>query len=366
MLNKIFRALSAIFSSRSMHRTSALRALRLVTRLAVRIVSIASYELFKTIVASDNLTDQHWEAARLAAHGAFERNVELTPPTVGEPREILKFLDYHLGLQGAGEDHSSSIALALEAILIQPHDHRVDRQRVEYIRKFNCASPSFARGIRSIIHPDAPLKLRWLTAGLIALISDQWFGSPAHDMEPEEMSEFCEHIAVLIIDDVLHVPFVQSRGVTILFGMLQSPEWRKCIVTRFWGMLAYCGLADEEQESFRWCLKNAIELLEFTRGLPDGEGLKWWYGTLWFNYDKLDTTVQDEVKRIARDMSLGDGLSDLNLYLNLIGQGVAGARQEVDELSDEDRLDKPAMKLRARLIALEGNHYRLARITGRG
>ena len=345
-----------------MQTPSALRALRLVTRLAVRDVSVASYELFKTIVASDNMTDQCWEAARLAAHGAFERNVESTPPTVGEPKEILKFLDYHLGLQGAGEDHSSSVSLALEAILIQPHDHRVDRLKVEYIRKFNCTSPSFMRGVCSIMHPDAPLKLRWLTTGLIALISGQWFGSPVHDMEPEEMSEFCEHIAVLMIDDVLHVPFVQSRGITILFAMLRSPEWRKCIVTRFWSMLAYCALADEKQEAFRWCLRNAIELLEFTRGLVDGEGLKWWYGTLWFHYDKLDTKVRVEVERIARDISLSDGLSDLNLYLNLIGQGVARTRQEVDELPDEDRLDKPGMELRARLIALEGNHRRLAQV----
>jgi len=55
---------------------------------------------------------------------------------------------------------------------------------------------------------------------------------------------------------------------------------------------------------------------------PSSDRSKWWYGTLWFHYDELDTTVQDEVKKITRDLLLGDGLSNLNLYLNLIEQGL--------------------------------------------
>ena len=130
----------------------------------------------------------------------------------------------------------------------------------------------------------------------------------------------------------------------------------------FWSMLAYCAVVDEEQESFRWCLQNAIELLEVTRGLSGGEG--WWYGTLWFHYDKLDTMVRDEVERIARDMPSGGGLSDLNLYLNLIEQEVVGTREEVDELPNEERMDRPGTELGTRLITLERNHHRLSRIVG--
>ena len=147
--------------------------------------------------------------------------------------------------------------------------------------------------------------------------------------------------------------------------MLCSPEWRKHIVPRFWALLVYSPQVPEGRASLRWCLRNAIDLLKFTRGLSDGEGLKWWYGTLWFHYDKLDATVRSEVERIARDMSLGDGLSDLNLYLNLIEQDVARTRKAVDEFSNKRKPAGFGMELRARLIALEGNYLRLARITGR-
>ena len=101
-------------------------------------------------------------------------------------------------------------------------------------------------------------------------------------------------------------------------------------------MFAYSPRVYEARDPVRWCLQNAIELLEFARGLPHGEGSKWWYGALCqFRYDKLDTTVRDEVERIARDTLLGDGLSDLNLYLNLIGREVARIQQEVDKFPND-------------------------------
>lgn len=131
-------------------------------------------------------------------------------------------------------------------------------------------------------------------------------------MEPEETSEFCKHLAVLIIDDVHRYPCIQRYGVANLFGMLRSPEWRKHVVARFWTILAPCTLVGEEEEPSKWRLWNGMELLEFARGLSDGEGSKWWYGMLWFHHDKLDTMVRDEVERIASDRSLGDGLLDLN------------------------------------------------------
>ena len=325
MIKRVFNALSAIFSSKSTQSLSPLPALRLVTQLAFSDTCVASYKLFKTIMGSSGLTDQHWEAARLAIRGAFQQNAEEVSPQAGEPKEILKFLGYHLGLQGAGEDHRASIAFSLVGIPIGLYDDRVDPLTVEYIRELDCTSPSFVGGMRSIMHPDNSLILRLDAVGLLALISDQWFNSPLPVMEPEEMSEFCGHFAMVLDSSVLlsNTPRNSYKHViTVLFGMLRLLEWRKHIGTEQWHVFSLCGQAKEEDESFRWCLQNATELLEFTRGLPDGEGLKWWCVTLWLHYDKLDTTVRDEVERIASDVSRGDGTSDPNSYLNLIKQEV--------------------------------------------
>jgi hypothetical protein len=232
------------------------------------------------------------------------------------------------------------------------------------MRNFNCTSSPFVRGVRTAIRPNGSHDLRWAITGLIALISDQWVDSPVPVMEPEEMSEFCEHLAGFRLDNPNDL-LLHRHHSAALFGMLRSPEWRKHILPMFRGILRpYCAQV-EEQDSLKWCLRNATELLEFTRGFPGGEGLKWWYGMLWFHYDKLDTTVQGDVERIAREMlPSGDGLSDLNWHLQLIEEEVARTQQEVDGLSDQDRTASFGMELRARLVTWRGNYNRLAQIKG--
>lgn len=205
--------------------------------------------------------------------------------------------------------------------------------------------------------------LRGNTTQLIALLSDTWFDRSVPAMEPEEMSKFCEHIAALM-DEVFHSPVGKKMAVTVVFGMLRSLEWRKHIVPGLWEVLAYCSLI-KDAESVRWCLENAIELLEFTRGLADGEGLKWWYWVLWFFYNKLNTTFRDEVKKIAADMVNGGNLSNLNLYLGLIQEEVVRMREEIKDLPDNQRGGIFDRNTRAQLIAMEDNYDQLARIVGR-
>lgn len=269
-----------------------------MTWLPISDISVTSYDLFKTIMASSDLTEQHLEAARIAIQGAFRENSKAQRPEVVEPEGMLKFLVYHLGLPKA-EEHETSIALAFKKIF-GAFQYPPDPLIVECIRNSECASPSFVEGVRSIMHPSSSLELREEATWLVSLASDQWFNSAKPIMTPEAMSKFCEHLAVFAVDG--HDRWPSIRGsVTILFGMFCSPKWREHIVTSLWKLFYYHGMVEEE-ESFRSCLRNAIELLNFMRGLPDDqEGLRWWYMVLWHHWNNLDTTVWAEVKRIMTE-----------------------------------------------------------------
>ena len=358
IIGSVFRAFEEIFSSHSIQVPSALHALRLATRISCFGVCDASYRLFKIIMGLDNPTDQHWEAARLTVSAAFMGPCSTSR---GDPKEILKFLDYHVGFQGVKDDHESHVDAALQSLV--PHHEEPNPLTFECARDFNWTSLSFVSGVRSMMHPRRPGGLRGNVASLLALLSDSWFTLSGSVMDQEEMSEFCEHFATYI-DSVVHSQSVKEKSTTILFALLRSPEWRIHIVARSWSVLAYCTQA-MDTEPVRWCLQEAIELLEFTRGLPGGEGLKWWYGTLWLCYDKLDATVRDEVKRVAADMLRGDGLLDLNLYLSLMQEEITSIRQELKKLSDINRRSTTGLGKQALLITMEGNFDQLARITGR-
>ena len=366
---KVFGALSTIFSSKPIP-PLAVHALRLITQIEGYEFAVASYQLFHVIMASDDMTEEYWEAARYAIRGAFQQNDGSTIfPATEKPQEILKFLDHHLGLQGTGEDHVCSITCALEATNVGKNEDAP--LIVESIRSFNYARPSFVRGMRSIMHPTTNSLVREYAVRFIARAPDQWFNTPVPIMEPEDRSEFCENLARLMAGTFRPHLHTRKCSIVILFGMLRSPEWRNHIVTGLWSLFGEWtltdewALTDEEDVSFQWCLKNAIELLEFTKGSPDAEGFRWWYGTLWFHFEKLDQTVQGEVERIATEMSSGDGLSDLNLYLNLIGQETDRTKRQLDGLTEDGRLDRSGMELRARIVRVEGNYRRLARIAGR-
>ena len=127
--------------------------------------------------------------------------------------------------------------------------------------------------------------------------------------------------------------------------------------------LAHWTPVGEEGES-KWCLEDATELLAFTKQLASGEEFMWWHRRLWFHFDKLDPTARCEVENIAKDIPSSDGLSDLDWYLDLIGQEAERTRLELDGFTEEDRLAR--LELRARLVTMEGDHRRLARTTGRG
>ena len=303
-------------------------------------------------MVSDDMTDQHWEAARIAVYMAFREDLGLSPE-LGEPKGILKFLDYHFGLLGAGHSHNSSITLAVRAIS-RLRDGPQNPLTVECIRNFNCASPSFVRGVRLIMRPDSRLGLRKEVISLVSLASDQWFNSPVPFMRPEEMSEFCEHLTMFMVEEYYYGSYLPTSSATILFGMLRSSEWRKHVVPNLWSVFSRCNLVEEEEESFRqWCLQNAMELLDFTRGLTDGQELRWWHARLLFHHDKLDTPVQDEVERIKAERIEAGMIEETRIHTRRIEAEIATERLKAARINTARRVEIEAERVEAERVEVE-------------
>ena len=92
----------------------------------------------------DNLTDQHWEAASFAVYAAFRD----TYNWAGRG-ELVIFLDYHVGHQGAKGGRELDIDSALRALVLchnQPNP-----LTFECTRDFSWTSPSFVRGVLSMV-----------------------------------------------------------------------------------------------------------------------------------------------------------------------------------------------------------------------
>jgi len=118
VLDVIFEGLSDHFQGLSPSRANGLErsllALKLVTRLRTAAVATRSCGLFGTIMSQAG-QGKNMEAARLALDAAYRP--ELTPaPPVGDPRHVLDFLHYHLGLCIEREDCIRVVFPAMRAI----------------------------------------------------------------------------------------------------------------------------------------------------------------------------------------------------------------------------------------------------------
>ena len=73
-----------------------------------------SYGLFKEIMVLGDLINQQWEAARLAARGAFKEELRSPPEQLANC--IPRFINHHLLLHAEGESDGLPIVCALGSI----------------------------------------------------------------------------------------------------------------------------------------------------------------------------------------------------------------------------------------------------------
>ena len=80
--------------------------MELIVRVAGGDIAQKSYDLFRVVmqarVSPVYSEKKKWEASRLTIHSACKRN-EFLPP-VGDPRDILAFLDHHFDLAAQGSE----------------------------------------------------------------------------------------------------------------------------------------------------------------------------------------------------------------------------------------------------------------------
>ena len=144
----------------------ALEAMRLITPLSENGIAQRSYQLFHVIMqARAHPQEKKWEASRLTMRGAYKWDRFL--PWVGDPQEILTFLDHHFDLATYASGPSTIKALG----------------------RFDSTKPSFIRGICHVYQDDKPLQLRKAALFFLPLIGERWFNTPHLMMRPDQMEK---------------------------------------------------------------------------------------------------------------------------------------------------------------------------------
>ena len=277
-------------------------------------IATKSYHLFHVVmesqVTSAYTQDKKWEASRLTIHGAYKWDKFL--PWVGDPRDILTFLDHHFDLATRSDQNQDEpIQNALRALA-----YASGASTIEALRHFDPTEPSFVRGICYVYQDDKPFQLRKAALFFLPLIGDRWFNTPHPIMEPDQMRNLCVDWASAI-DGIEHTFDVQKATLTVLFGMINSSHWRPHIVTDKWKLLEHFTSVPDDSQPLRRCLDNP-ELIAAISEVDNPAAIVLWLAILWLKYQELIPEVQEQLETITREVAQSRRRTDLDMYLNVV------------------------------------------------
>lgn len=299
----------------------ALEAMELIAPLSGNGIAARSYQLFRAVMRAP-VTDvfthgKKWQAARFAMHGAYKWDEFL--PWVGDPQDILTFLDHHFEL--ATRDNENQDEPIQDALLAL--SYASGATTIEALNHFDPTEPSFVRGICHVYRDNKPMQLRRVALFFLPLVSDRFFDTPHPIMEPDQMRNLCADWASAV-DSLELTHDVQRAALTVLFGMMNSPHWRPYIFPDKWKLLEHFASVPDDFQPLRKCLDNP-ELVDAVVGVEDPAAMVYWFAILWSKYEELVPEVRERLERLTKEVGQGERKKDLDMCLSVVESALTKA-----------------------------------------
>ena len=300
-ISRLFEKLAGTFQdnkSTTEHIAKALGALRLIAPLFENDIAANSYRLFHIVMqANISPEEKKWEASRLSLLGAYKWDKVL--PRVGDPKDILAFLNHHFDLATQGEDQDEPIQNALRALA-----YAYNTETIEALKTFDSTKSPFVRGICFAFQNERPPQLRRAALFFLPLIADRWFNTPRPIMEPSEMQDLCTNWASAVDKFDPKFPQVRKVALCVFFCMINSPHWRPHIIPiNKWKLLEYPLPVPDDFPPLRKCINNP-EVIRAISNANDRNALILWSAILWLNFRELDSGIRTQLMGVTKDAQM--------------------------------------------------------------
>ena len=299
--------------------------MELIAPLSNSNIAQKSYRLFHDVIMQAHISPTYpeetkWNASRLAMHGAYKCDKFLH--RVDDPHDILAFLEYHFDLATEdNQNHDEPIQHALRAL-----SYASEPPAIQALKNFDLTKPPFVRGIRHVFRDNRPAQLRKIALIFLALVGDNWFGTPDPIMTRGEMREFCAGWASFV-DSAEPTDQVQEAILAVFLGMIGSPHWCGQIALGKWGLLEHFTPILDDPRSLR-CINNP-ELMDEIKVIGYPALMAHWLKVLWLKYTELDTRVQEQLKATTKEFVDGGRKTDLAACLSAINFELRRAKSMV-------------------------------------
>ena len=317
----------------------------------------SSYALFRIIMAKVHPERWLWLPAQISFVGAFGWDTSL--PAVGDPKEMLDFLEHCLVIQESGVVQDCPIERVFCALAFSA-DEEVWRRSLEMI---NFSQPRFVNGFRHALRHGAPYLLRRSTVLILPYLDGQLFNADPNDLpNAEQASALVTNWASAVVVALKTKPtdHLKKSAVATLFSLMDSPFWRKYIPAEQLTILEHASvIADELPDSFRRCLRNP-DVLPYLEKANRGMSILWVL-IQWANFFHLSDRIKDELESVTIQAWARGRRGDPAAFVSIMDREIDRLEQVI-QTYDPWLFETRVVELRARLEDLQGARKRLVKV----
>lgn len=334
-----------------------MEALSLTTLLKYDKACDSNYALFRSIMATVHLEPWLWHPVQLSFIGAFGWDTSFPP--IGDPKEMLDFLEHCLTTQESGvvQDHPIErvfCALAFSA------DEEAWRRSLEVV---DFSQPRFVNGFCHALRRGAPYLLRRSTVLILSHLDEQLFNiDPNLLPSPRQASNLVTGWSSAVMGSLKQKPtnILKKSAVTTLFILMDSPFWREYIPAERLTILEHASvIGDDLPDPFCRCLQNP-DILPYLKEANRGMSILWVL-IQWVNFPHLSDDIKAQLEPATKEAWARGRRGDPGAFVSIIDKEIARLEREI-QVYDPWSFETQAVKLRTKLEDLRGARKELVQV----
>jgi hypothetical protein len=293
------------------------------------------------LVRSD---ERLWPSARLLFKGAFL--FPEWPPNIGNPKEMLDFLRYHMSPQQRAQVGQEPLHHVFRAITLVSDD-----ETYRGLAEFDFTTPDFIDAITRALSNKRFRPLRLAAIHVLPHLDKQLFTSDEAFTDPTRARAFVKAwcTAVRECSDGEFKHETERVALIVLLAIANLPCLRIHVPPERWELAQNFRLIlGANPPSLQRCTQNP-GVTEFIKGIPHMQTPPPWFAMLWMKYDSLSAEVREQLERETRDIVL-DKPYTFDSYVAMFQGQLNRVQGEMDTL---EPWDKEMSRLRSEMEAAE-------------
>ena len=302
-----------------------------------------------------NLNIALWKPARLSMKGAYN-GIKHDIPQVGNPEQLLEFLQYHMSPQQRADQGYWPIHYVFSALALASNEetHRG-------LATYDFSDPRFIdTTIEMLRKPEAPenkdFKLfRESTIFVLAELDRHLFTTEKVFADPKKASDFVLAWSTGIhefLGDPTHQ--VEKVVVKVLLAIAHLPCLRVSLPKERWSLIQHFPyVVNTNPPPLRRCLEDTT-IIPFLKGTMDTWSQPPWLGMLWVMYHRLSKEVREQLEKETRGIAAGQGFFHLDPYLSLLDTSLKSLQTRINELAPLDKAASGLWVRRESMVQAKG------------